>query len=109
MPSITKIAVFALFLGLNCCPSLAQQQSSQSERKVISRVVPSYPELARKMNLEGIVKLEVTVAPNGNARNIEALGGSPLLVKAAQDALLKWKWAPASETKELIELNFHPQ
>jgi hypothetical protein len=37
------------------------------------------------------------------------VGGSPVLAKAAVDAIEKWKWAPGpQETKELIELNFHP-
>jgi hypothetical protein len=37
------------------------------------------------------------------------MGGSPVLVKAAVDAIEKWKWAPApQETKELIELTFQP-
>ena len=61
------------------------------------------------MNVEGRVRLLVTVAPNGIARAIEPLGGSRLLLKAAEDAVYKWKWAASSETKEVVELNFHPQ
>jgi hypothetical protein len=51
----------------------------------------------------------VVVAPSGKAKFTQVIGGNPLLAKAAVDAIEKWKWAPAAqETKELVELNFHP-
>ncbi len=88
--------------------SLAQEQP-ETQRKLVSRVVPEYPELARKMQIAGTVRIEAAVAPNGKVKFTQVLGGSPLLVKAAVDAIEKWKWAPAAqESKELIELNFHP-
>jgi len=38
------------------------------------------------------------------------IGGSPVLSKAAVDAIDKWKWVAApQETKEILEFNFHPQ
>lgn len=62
------------------------------------------------MNLAGLVRLRVTVAPDGAAKGIEVLGGNPVLAKAAQDAVARWKWAPAPhETKETVELRFHPR
>jgi hypothetical protein len=51
----------------------------------------------------------VVVTPSGKAKFTQVIGGNPLLAKAAIDAIEKWKWAPApQETKELIELIFHP-
>jgi membrane protein involved in colicin uptake len=51
----------------------------------------------------------VVVAPNGKAKFTQVIGGNPLLAKAAVDAIEKWKWVPAAqETKEPVELNFHP-
>jgi len=88
--------------------SLAQEPSDVT-RKIVSKVVPDYPELARKMQIIGTVRVEVTVAPNGKAKFTQVVGGSPVLAKAAVDAIEKWKWANGpQETKELIELNFHP-
>jgi len=88
--------------------SLAQEPPDVT-RKIVSRVVPDYPELARKMQIIGTVRVEVTVGPNGKAKFTQVVGGSPVLAKAAVDAIEKWKWAAApQETKELIELNFHP-
>ena len=92
-----------------CRPSFAQQEQIEAKRKVLGKVVPVYPELAHKMHISGSVKLEVIVAPNGSPKNPKALGGHPLLVQAASDAISKWKWAPsAQETTESIEIKFNP-
>ena len=89
--------------------SLAQQQS-EANRKVVNRVTPVYPDLARRMQISGTVKVEATVAPTGKVKFTQVIGGSPVLAKAAIDAIEKWKWVAApGETKELIELHFHPE
>jgi TonB family protein len=68
-----------------------------------------YPELAKKMNLGGTVRVVAVVAPDGNVKSVEPVGGSPVLLKAAQDAVAKWKFAPGTESKEILELHFTPQ
>lgn len=105
------ITVGFLFFGVALQTRvLAQDEASDSSRKVINRVPPSYPEMARKMNLEGVVRLQVTVAPNGTVKSVQALGGSPLLVQAAENAVYKFRWIPLKqESKELVEMRFHPQ
>ncbi len=111
MRPYTVAALIALSLGVTAvCPtfSLAQEQP-EGRRRIVDRVVPMYPDLARKMQIHGTVRVEVVVAPNGKAKFTQVIGGNPLLAKAAVDAIEKWKWVPApQETKELIELNFHP-
>jgi membrane protein involved in colicin uptake len=53
------------------------------------------------------VKLRATIAPNGSVKSIESVGGNPLLIKAAHEAVKKWRYAPAAdETRESIELRF---
>ncbi len=94
-------------VGLFTTSALAQQPS-ETGRKVVTRVTPHYPELARKMRISGTVKVEATVAPNGKVKSTKVIGGSPVLTQAALNAIEVWKWAPtASESKELIELTFH--
>jgi TonB family protein len=92
-------------------PSAAQEQDQpESTRKVVNRVVPVYPDLARTMGLKGIVKVEAVVTANGVVKSVEAKGGHPVLVQAAQNAVRKWKWVPAAhETREPIEIRFNPQ
>jgi TonB family protein len=107
MRPLTAITLAMLFVvgTLLSLPALAQQPDGQ--RKILNQVVPHYPELARRVNLEGTVKLTVTVAANGIAKSIQAVGGSPLLIKAAEDAVHLWKWVPApQESQELVVMKF---
>lgn len=104
--AIAFLAVSATVVFWSC---FAYTQQLTGQRKILNQVTPQYPEIARRMSLEGIVKLTVTVTPSGNVKAIEATGGSPLLLKAAQDAIRMWKWAPApQESQEFVELRFHP-
>ncbi len=79
-------------------------------RRIVRKALPQYPEIAKRMNLAGTVKVVATVAPDGTVKSVQPMGGSPLLLQAAADAVNKWKFAPASaESKEVIELRFDPQ
>jgi TonB family protein len=76
----------------------AQNASAQlnSDRKVSSRVSPSYPELAKKMHIHGIVRVEAVVRANGTVKATRVLGGNPVLVDAAIEAVGKWKFETAN-------------
>src|SRR5208283_5407143 len=67
------------------------------ERAVKSRVAPVYPEVARRMRISGIVKLEVTVDAEGKVTDVKPLSGNGILSSAAQDAVRKWKFASGPE------------
>lgn len=96
-----------LALSFNLAHAQNTTVSSSSERKVSSRVAPVYPELAKKMHIHGIVKLEVIVRSNGSVKSSRVLGGNPVLVEAAQDAVSKWKFEPAQgETTEIVQIGF---
>jgi periplasmic protein TonB len=79
-------------------------------RRAKSKVWPTYPELARKMNLAGVVKIEVVVSPNGTVKGARVVGGHPVLANAALDAAKKWRFEPASaETSGVIDFKFEPR
>jgi TonB family protein len=100
---------WASILLLIGCAITSVAQDQPDVRPIANRVAPSYPDLARRMNLQGSVRLRVTVAPDGSAQSIETIGGNPVLVKAAQDAVNRWKWVPGpKQTKEVVELKFVP-
>jgi TonB family protein len=103
------LLLFALFF-VQALPSLAQQEQPESTRKIVTRVLPQYPEMARTLNLRGSVKAEAVVRPNGMVKSVDVRGGHPVLVRAAQDAIYRWKWEPSShETREPIEVRFDPK
>ena len=105
---------FMLFLmallTIAASASLAQDShASRQVRKVVFKVAPAYPDLARQNKISGAVKVRATIAPNGSVRLVEPAGGNPVLLQAAQEAVANWKFAPGpGETRELIELRFEP-
>ncbi len=64
------------------------------ESKVIKKVDPVYPELAKRARVEQIVMLEVTVNEEGLVSNVRVIRGHPLLDQAAIDAVKQWVYAP---------------
>lgn len=105
----TVLILTAVTLSLITTVASAQtaSASTNSDRKVASRVAPVYPELARKMHIRGLVKVEAIVRPNGTVKSTRVLGGNPVLVDAAQDAVGKWKFEPAQgETTEVVQVAF---
>src|ERR1051326_5564452 len=102
----------AVLAALTLSPLSAQStgDAAHSDRKVASRVAPAYPELARKMHIHGTVKVEAIVRPNGQVKSTRLLGGNPVLVSAALDAVAKWKFETAqTETTEIVQLTFDEQ
>ena len=90
----------------------AQQQAPSDEivRRAKSKVQPAYPDLARKMNISGTVKIEVVVAPNGTVKDARIVGGHPVLAGAALEAAKKWRFEPAAgEASGIIEFKFEPR
>jgi TonB family protein len=77
------------------------------DRKAKSKVAPSYPELAKRMNVSGTVKIEVTITPAGTVKSAKAVGGHPLLIDSAMEAVKKWKFeAAAEETTQVVAFDF---
>jgi len=102
---VTLVGVFSL--------SHAGAQTSPNDeinRRAKTKVQPFYPDLARKMNITGTVKIEVTVAPNGTVKEARVMGGHPVLANSALDAAKKWRFEPApGESSGIIEFKFEPR
>ncbi|HTW58252.1 MAG TPA: energy transducer TonB [Terriglobales bacterium] len=101
---IALTAFTAVMAGQNTAPPV------NNGRKITSRVQPAYPELAKRMRLQGVVKVEAVVRANGSVKSTHVLGGNPVLVDSAADAVSKWKFEPGpGETTEIVQLTFVPQ
>jgi TonB family protein len=106
---VAFILVFALVETVSSQQSAFSQETNQVEikRKPTAKVQPKYPPLARQLKLSGKVKVEATVTPDGRVRETRTIGGSPILVNAALDAIKMWRYeASPKETLEVIELDF---
>jgi TonB family protein len=109
----TRALLLAIALGIGMGGMKLPAQDTQGEfvRRAKSKVQPEYPELARKMNLSGLVKVAVVVAPNGTVKEAKVVGGHPVLATAALEAVTKWKFEPAAaESSGVIDFKFeaHP-
>ncbi len=108
--SILILTGVIVALTLTLASAQSTNVSSASDRKIANRVAPAYPELAKKMHIHGAVRVEAIVRPNGTVKSTRVLGGNPVLVDAAQDAVSKWKFEPGqSETTEVVQLAFEAQ
>ena len=106
---LAVIVTFALSYTL--APAVrAQNQpaATESGRRIVRKVSPQYPEAARRMGLGGTVRVVAVVSSDGSVKKVQPVGGSPLLVQAAETAIAQWKYAPGAESQESVELHFTP-
>jgi len=64
------------------------------QKRVVTVVQPTYPELARHAGIEGTVRLEIQVNKDGTVQVRKALEGSPVLREAAASAVKQWRYHP---------------
>jgi len=100
-----------LVLGLVMIAAPHSRAADDEElRHPKSKVVPVYPDLAKKMNITGTVKLQLVIAPNGVVKTAKVIGGHPVLVDSCVDAVKKWRYeAASSETTTNVEFHFNGQ
>ena len=114
--SLFAECVIAVVLGfVVLTPAVAEDGSKKppekSEvpvvRKIKLRAQPVYPELARRMKLSGVVRIELAIAPDGKVKSAKVLGGHPLLAEAAMDAVRRWVYEPAhDQTVQVVDIKF---
>lgn len=107
LKAVFIVAVAALLVDATAMRAAAAQtsQSQPSTRKLKLSTPPEYPELARKMKIQGVARVLLTVTPDGRVVAVKELGGNPVLVAALAQAVRKWKYEPADRASE-IEVRF---
>jgi protein TonB len=116
-PKIIASLICALML---CAAVSAQQNNSPGVRthcrinysEPVKVVRPVYPALALQTSQQGRVSLKCIVGFDGSVENVKVTQGPPLLLKAAIDSVLKWKFRPpvlngkAVKTEAIINIDF---
>jgi TonB family protein len=103
IPRVVRIAVLFVIAG-----AFATGAFAEDTRKAKSEVKPVFPELARKMNLSGTVKVQIEISPAGAVTSAKALGGHPLFIDSAVEAVKRWKFESASSTtSQIVEFKFN--
>jgi protein TonB len=75
-----------------------------AEANLIRRVQPVYPPLAKSARVQGTVEFTATISKEGNIENLTLVRGHPLLVAAARDAVLQWKYRPTLLNGQPVEV-----
>jgi outer membrane biosynthesis protein TonB len=78
-------------------PVPGPQEQTEAKRKVVTKGVPIYPELARKMRIMGSVRIEVIVSPDGSSKTIRVIGGHPLLAHAPSVGMIPYNALQSAE------------
>lgn len=103
---IGTILLVSFFVGIG---GAVRSLGQESDRKVISRVEPEYPDQLKKLYIGGVVRVEVQVAPNGTVRNVKLLGGNPILGQSTMKAVKTWKYAPTGADETItVKWEFDP-
>jgi TonB family protein len=90
-------------------PTSTQAQNPPSVRKLVYKVAPKYPRELKQNAIGGIVRLSISIGPNGSVGKISPIGGNPILVDAATLAVKQWKYVPADHpTTTEVQLDFIP-
>ncbi|HEY6392998.1 MAG TPA: energy transducer TonB [Bryobacteraceae bacterium] len=72
--------------------------------KLVNRVIPVYPPLARATHTSGVVHLIGIISKDGTIRDLKVISGHPLLTKAAVDAVSQWVYKPTLLHNEAVEV-----
>lgn len=85
-------------------PSRIRVGGNVQEAKVINRVQPVYPPLAKQARVSGTVRLNAVIAKDGQIQDLQVVSGHPLLVQAALQAVRQWRYAPTLLNGEPVEV-----
>ena|SRR5271166_1985355 len=108
--STARVAASLLLLLLAFAPrARTEDMHDQHSRALLHRVQPIYPEIARRLSLDGVVIVRAEVAADGHVRSVTVLSGNAVLAQAAVRAVREWVFAPGQEENVPIGVTFSRQ
>jgi len=72
--------------------------------RLVHRVEPLYPPLARQIRLEGRVELHAIIATDGRIKSLEVVSGEPPFIQSALRAVHEWRYQPTLLNNEPVEI-----
>jgi len=98
------VLLFLLTLALG---ALGEDAYGHPFRAVVHRVQPAYPEIARRLSLEGLVMVRAEVAADGHVKSVAVVSGNAILAQAAVRAVREWVFVPGAEESVPVGVNFN--
>ena len=88
---------------------LAAAQEVGSSRKVVKLVSAEYPAVLKRRGIGGSVRMRVVVMPSGAVKDVQVLGGNPILAECAVKAVKQWMFNTAEREEAVdVTLGFNP-
>jgi protein TonB len=73
--------------------------------RIINRINPVYPPLARQTRISGTVRLHAIIGKDGTIQSLEVMSGHPLLQQAALDAVRQWRYQPTLLNGDAVDVD----
>jgi TonB family protein len=74
------------------------------EPRLLSRVMPEYPLVAKQAGIQGDVVVKTTIDQKGNVVNTQVVSGPAMLRGPALAALRRWKYEPSTLNGQPVEV-----
>ena len=75
-----------------------------AEANLINKVMPVYPALAKAARIQGTVEFSATISKDGVIENLQLVRGQPMLVNAAREAVLQWRYRSTRLNGQPVEV-----
>jgi protein TonB len=72
--------------------------------RIVTKVDPIYPEVARRLGTQGLVVLDAVIAPDGSVKKLRPVSGADVLVQSATAAVGLWKFEPYLSSGKPVEV-----
>ena len=72
--------------------------------RIVFQPLPEYPPLAMRARVQGVIRLEALIGPDGSVEELKVISGHPLLIQSAMDAVSKWRYQPLQVKGEPVEV-----
>jgi len=92
-------------IGGIIAPQTIQVGGAVQAAKIVSKVNPTYPLLARQTHISGPVRLHAIIGKDGSVQRLEVISGHPLLLQSALDAVYQWRYQPTLLNGKPVEVD----
>jgi periplasmic protein TonB len=82
-----------------------RQGGAMQAAKVLNRVPPVYPHVAREEFLSSTVRLHAIIATDGTIKELRVMKGYCSLAKAAMEAVKNWRYSPTLFEGRALEID----
>jgi len=73
--------------------------------KLVSRIEPTYPVLAKQIGRSGKVELHAIIGEDGMIQSLEAVGGDPMFFSSAMQAVKQWRYTPTLLNGQAVKVD----